>query len=155
MTSKPSLAASSNLMQAEALTWRVRLGDGQPAKLTAILLAAALAGLVGFVVCRSVLIGVVGVAIIVGSTSEFWWGVRYRLDESGASAQSGPSLTKIAWPDVRRLVVNDAGVTLSPLPKDGPTARFRGVFLRPGKLGDAGLMDAILQYGGSSVRSLV
>ena len=142
-------------MKAEPLIWRVRVGQGQPAKLTAVWLSAILAGVVGFVFCHSIVIAVLGILVVAGSTSEFWWGARYRLDETGASVQNGPSLCKIAWSDVRRLIVNDAGVTLSPLANDGALSPFRGVFLRPGNLGEEGLIQAIREFGGENVRSLV
>ena len=139
----------------EPLTWRVRLGDGNPSRLTAIALAAVLAAVIGFVLLRGVLAPTLGFVIIAGSTTEYWWGVKYRLDESGATAQNGPSVSKIAWPDVRRLIVNDAGVTLSPLAGESRLTPFRGVFLRPGIMGAEGLLQRIQEFGGDDVKRLV
>jgi hypothetical protein len=139
----------------EPLTWRVRLAEKNPSRLLAVALAAVFAGVLGFVLMRNVLAPILGVLFITGSTSEFWWGVRYRLDENGATVRNGPSVSRIAWVDVRRLIVNDAGVTLSPLTTDSRLTAFRGVFLRPGVMGQQSLMDKIHEYGGEHVRSLV
>jgi hypothetical protein len=139
----------------EPLIWRVRVGDGQRSRLVVVWLVAVLAGVVGFVLFHSILTAALGFVIIAGSTSEYWWGVRYRLDEIGATSQNGPSVSKIAWTDVRRLIVNDSGVTLSPLATDSRLTPFRGVFLRPGPMGANGLLEKIQEFGGEDVQRLV
>jgi len=107
------------------------------------------------VLLRGFIPALLGFVIVTGSTTEYWFGVRYRLDGSGASAQNGPSLSKIAWSDVRRLIVNDAGVTLSPLAAESRLTPFRGVFLRPGAMGAEGLLQRIQEFGGDHVKRLV
>lgn len=139
----------------DPVTWRVRLADDNPSRLAVILLAAAAAGLVGFALFHSLVSGLLGVLVIGGSTMEYWFGVTYRLDESGATSQNGPSVSKIAWSDVRQLIVNDHGVTLSPLEGESRLAAFRGVFLRPGPLGMDDLIEKLKTYGGEDVRRLV
>ena len=139
----------------EPLTWRVRVGDGNPSRLTAIFLAAILGAVVGYVLLRGVIPALLGFIVVVGSTTEYWFGVRYRLDETGATAQNGPSMSKIEWSDVRRLIVNDAGVTLSPLAAESRLTPFRGVFLRPGAMGAEGLLQKIQEFGGEHVNRLV
>ena len=104
---------------------------------------------------RGIIAPTLGFLVIAGSTTEYWWGVRYRLDETGATAQNGPSMSKIAWSDVRRLIVNDAGVTLSPLAAESRLTPFRGVFLRPGAMGAEGLLQKIQEFGGEDVKRLV
>ncbi len=140
---------------AEPLNWRVRLGDGNPSKLTAVLLAAILAGVVGLLLFHSIVLFVFGFLVIAASTSEVWLGVRYRVDEKGATAKAGPSVTSIEWSQVRRLIVNDVGVTLSPLATDSRLSPFRGVFLRAGDMGTERLIEAIGEFGGEDVRRLV
>ncbi len=140
---------------AEPLVWRVRLADGNPSRLVVIGASAALAGFTGLVFFHSVIFAAIGVTIIAGSTSEYWWGVVYRLDESGATARNGPSVSAIKWPEVRQLIPNDAGVTLSPLASEGRLSPFRGVFLRAGEMGSTNLMKHILEFGGETVQRLV
>ena len=127
----------------EPLTWRVRLADGKPTRLVAICLASALAGAVGIVLFHNLLLGAVGLCVILASTCEFWWGANYRLDENRATARTGPSVSSIAWTEVRRLIVNDAGVTLCPLATESRLTPFRGVFLRAGEMGTDGCSRAI------------
>jgi len=139
----------------EPLTWRVRLADDNPSRLLPIALAALVAGAVGIALGHSIVFGIVGVAAIAASTSEYWLGVTCTLSPDGATVRAGPSVSAIAWPDVRRVIVNDAGVTLSPLPGDSRLTPFRGVYLRAGRMGTERLVRAIGEFGGDSVRRLV
>lgn len=136
------------------MTWRVRLYAGQVGKMTVVAGSAIFAGILGVALVHGVLGAILGPAMIFGSTAELWLGTRYRLDGKGATSASGLNVTTILWPDVKRIIVNDAGVTLSPLVGDSRLSAFRGVFLRPGILGQAGLLDAIHTYGGDHVRGL-
>jgi hypothetical protein len=142
-------------MMPEAKNWRVRLGDGSPAKVAAVVLSSVAAGLLGVLLLHNFLFFVIGFFVIAASTSEVWFGVRYRLDTEGATVRTGPSVSAIRWSDVRRLIVNDVGVTLSPLESDSRLSAFRGVFLRAGEMGTVKLIELITEFGGENVRNLV
>jgi hypothetical protein len=119
-----------DLKTEEAFSWSVRLSDKAPEKRYGVLAAAILAGLIGVFVVGRPLLGLVGFAIILASTAEFWLGVNYRLTPQGASARCGLSLTAMDWEDVKRVLVDDEVVKLSPLAGDGRMDAFRGVSLR-------------------------
>ena len=70
--------------KAEAIRWRVRLSDNAPQKTFVILAVGLLAFLVGAILFRNIVLGLVGFAIIFGSTAEFWLGSSYKIDEKGA-----------------------------------------------------------------------
>jgi hypothetical protein len=140
---------------AEPLTWRVRLADGNPSKLAIVVLSAVLAGVVGLLLFHNLVFFGIGFIVIAASTSEVWLGIKYRLDETGATVRAGPSISAIEWAQVRRLIVNDVGVTLSPLETDSRLSAFRGVFLRAGDMGTERLVEAIGEFGGEDVRRLV
>ncbi|MFN8219673.1 MAG: hypothetical protein U0S12_06020 [Fimbriimonadales bacterium] len=110
--------------------WVVRLWEKEPPKLYGILAAACLAGLAGWFLFRSPFMALLGFAVICAGTTDFWLPIRYRLDEQGASLKCGVSTTAIDWENVRRVVVSEVGVKLSPLEQEGRMSPFRGVFLR-------------------------
>jgi len=114
------------------LEWTVSLASEQPEKVAAVLAAAAFAGLVGFFVAGSMVLAIIGPAVVLGATSEFLLPVRYRITEEGASARWGINLTKIAWKDVKRVRADVHGLKLSPLEKPSRLEAFRGVYLRFG-----------------------
>lgn len=76
--------------------------------------------------------GLIAFVIILGATAEFWLGTVYRIDETGASAKTGVSLSKIEWSNVKRVVIANDGIKVSPLAEPGRLSAFRGVFLRFG-----------------------
>lgn len=112
------------------MEWQVHLSRKNPEKLAAVGLAAALAGLGGWLLLKSPFFGILGVLFILGSTTDFWLPVRYRLDENGASLKCGVSQTVIEWGQVRQVVESDQGVKLSPLTGNSRLEAFRGIFLR-------------------------
>lgn len=115
----------------EPMTWEVRLGDGQPQRRLIVFAIALAAGLIGILLLHQVIFGIVGSLAILFSTSEMFLPIRYRLDQSGASAKVGLSRSEILWPSVLRVVEHENEVKLSPLAD--PSSRldpFRGVVLR-------------------------
>jgi hypothetical protein len=141
-------------MPEQPLEWRVAMGTDRPGGRVVAGLAIILAGVAGFVLFHSVVAAVLGVGLIFASTAELWLGFQYRLDEKGASSRKGMSVTTLPWSDVKRIMVSDSGVTLSPLERASRLDEFRGVFLRPGDLGKERLLDAIHEYGGEHVREM-
>ena len=118
-------------MDDETLTWTIRPTDGQPVKLVAIFAVAFLALGIGWFGFGRPLFGLLGFAMILGSTADAWLGTRFRLDEGGASARTGPSVTAMEWTEVRRVLVKEAEIRLSPLENASTLDAFRGVGLLP------------------------
>lgn len=139
----------------ESLTWSVRPYEQAPAKRYVILGAALLAMVFGITVYGKPLLGVIGFAIILGATMEFWLGTSYRLDAKGATSRTGVSVSSIQWGDVRRVTITKGGVKLSPL--EDATSRlepFRGVFLKVNEENREQVLESVRKFGGSDVRLL-
>lgn len=112
------------------LTWRVHLAARQPrrAVFTAALVATTIAcTYLGF---HSWELCVAGGLLLTGSLGEFFFPVRYRLDERGASVTGVSGSTSIEWSCVRRCYGDPEGVKLSPLPHPSRLECWRGVYLR-------------------------
>jgi len=67
---------------------------------------------------------------VLGSTAEFWLGSRYRVDDKGVEARTGLSVYQMEWGEVRRVIVSDENVKISPLKEAGRLDPFRGVVLK-------------------------
>ena len=114
----------------DAFRWRVRLYTRAPWKAAVVALAALVALATGALIFRSPLLGLAGFVMILASTAEYWLGAHYSVDDKGASARVGLSVTSMEWDKVRRVEVDSSGVRLSPLASDTITSPFRGVWLR-------------------------
>lgn len=136
----------------ESIQWRVRLSDNEPYKRWVILVVAVLAFFVGTFVYGKLLLGMLGSAMILAATAEFWLGTSYKLDSEGASSRTGLSLVKVLWTDVKRAVVTPVGIKLSPLEDATRLAAFRGVFLRFGREDRVRIENAVRMLGGKDVR---
>ena len=113
----------------DELGWTVRLSDEAPRRRTTIFLVALAAAALGWFGFGHPFWGILGFAMILGSTAEHWLGSRFRLDARGASARTGPSVSAMEWKDVRRVLVNGREVRLSPLERASTLDAFRGVGL--------------------------
>ena len=111
------------------MSWTVRRLS--PTRLAAILGVAFVALALGWFGFGRPLLGLLGAAMILGATADSWLGTHYHLDEEGARARTGPSVTAMAWTEVRRVVENGSEIRLSPLPERSALDAFRGVGLVP------------------------
>ena len=135
----------------DSLSWSVRLSDGAPGKLVGIWAAALAAGVAGWMLFDNLWFALIGFAIILAATAEFWLGVRYRLDANGASSRCGLSVNSVAWQDVRRATVNGNTIRLTPLAEAGRLDPFRGVVLRVGGEMHAQVVEEIRRRTGIDV----
>lgn len=110
--------------------WEVHPGRQHPRKRWVACVVAGLAGAIGLIIFQSPILGALGVLLILGSVTEVFFGLRYRLDDEGAGVRCGASLTLVTWDAVKSVVVSEEGVKLSPLEKSSRLNAFRGVFLR-------------------------
>lgn len=111
------------------VAWSVHLLHRHPAKAWAIGTVAVLSGAVGAWALGSWLGAVLGLGVIFGSTAEYLLPQRFMLTSVGAMAAVGLSRSELAWPNVRRIVVQGDTVLLSPLPAASRLDAFRGVRL--------------------------
>lgn len=114
----------------EPLTWKVQPWRSSPKKLMTIFAVAVLAGVTGAVFLRQFWLGAAGVAIVLGSTAEYWMGSRYKVNEKSAEARTGMSFYQMEWGEVRRVIVSQDNLRLSPLKEAGRLDPFRGVVLK-------------------------
>jgi len=141
--------------KSEAFRWRVRPSDKAPQRVAVIVAVAVLAFLAGTIVFRNLYLGVVGFAIIFGSTAEFWLGTSFSVDEERATVRTGLSVTAIAWSDVKRVIKDSGGIKLSPLAKSGTMDAFRGVYLRYGDNNRECIEGAVLKFAKFSDNDVV
>lgn len=121
------------------LHWEYRAWERDPKRRVVAVVAALAAALIGFVVMHHVLFSIIGVTVIVVSTAELYFPVKYTLNENGAKQKCGFSVSEITWDKVARLEERADGVRLSPFDKPHRLDAFRGLFLRY-----SGNKDAIL-----------
>jgi hypothetical protein len=114
---------------------------------------AVFAFVLGLLLFRNVLFGLIGFAIILAATAEFWLGLSYKVDSRGASVRCGLSLSALDWSDVKRAVADNEGIKLSPLAAPSRLDSFRGVFLRYGAERES-VEQAVRRYLPNDVRLL-
>lgn len=141
-------------VEPEALKWNVRPYQDAPQRRFVIFGIALLGGLGGWFLLREPLLGLLGFGMILASTMEYWLGSSYRLDEKGASSRTGFSITAIEWPQIRRVIVEEHGLKLSPLESPSRLDAFRGVFLKFDTSNRVQVIDSVRRFGGEYVRSL-
>lgn len=126
----------------ETMVWTVRLSDERPERKWAIFATAGAAFLLGIFILGQPMIGALGAAMVLGATSDYWLGSRFSLDQKGATARSGPSVTFLEWERVRRIIERGREVRLSPLETPSRLDEFRGV----GLLTTADNREAVLGF---------
>jgi hypothetical protein len=145
-------AAETATPPVESISWRVRLSDNDPKKLWILFAVTMGAFVLGLVLTHRALLGILGSVMILAATAEFWLGTTYKIDEEGASSRTGLSQTRILWKDVKRAVITQVGIKLSPLEESTRLAPFRGVFLRFGTQDRVRIEQAVRTLGGNDVR---
>lgn len=137
----------------EPLRWVVRLSDKEPWKRYVVWAAAMGAAAAGWLWMGQILFALIGFCAVMASTAEFWLPIRNRLDARGAHVTVGLSTTSLEWDQVRRAILDDEGVKLSPLERGARLAPFRGVFVRFGGHREA-VLAKIGAYWGQDVQSV-
>lgn len=135
------------------LKWDVRLSEAEPWKRTVVWIVAVVAATLGWALMRSPLFALIGAGAVLASTAEFWMPIRNRIDAQGAHVRVGFSTTSMDWESVKRIVMADEGVKLSPLEKTGGMSAFRGVYLRFGNHREE-ILDRLSSYLEKDVRSV-
>ena len=112
----------------DTLEWTVHLARRNPRKTAALVMVAlgALAAWWGF---RSIVAGILSLVLLLGSVSDYLFPVRYRLSEEGIAAAGPLFRRRMKWGEVRRVVRDELGVKLSPLPRPSRLEAYRGIYL--------------------------
>jgi hypothetical protein len=116
----------------ELLTeWRVHLLVEQPGKSVALCAFCVLAVvLIHFLFRQRVGFTVLAAAILLGSLSDWFLPVKYRLTTAGASYTNLVFRKRMAWEEVRSCYVSSSALKLSPFSRRTRLDAFRGVVLR-------------------------
>ncbi len=139
----------------EAIRWRVRLSDKAPMKMPVIVVVALLAFALGVFLFKNPLLGIIGFAMMFGSTAEFWLGSSFSVDDKRATARTGFSYSAMEWNEVKRIIPDAGGIKLSPLEQAGPMDAFRGIYLRFGKDNRERIERSVLTFGKHIERNVV
>ena len=131
--------------QAAALSWTVHLMRRNVAALPALIAAIGGGGLLVTLVFHSALPGIAAILLLTGSVREYLFPVRYRVTERVVEVRCPGSRLELAWEDVRRLIIEDHQVTLSPLAAPSRLDAFRGVTLRFGIKGAPGDRESVME----------
>lgn len=118
-------------MCATELKWTVHLAKQERAKAMVVVAVALLSGVLSAMILGGWLAFLIGPIVVFGSAAEFLIPVHFKLNQDGASRRCFLSVSHIEWADVKRVLEDESGVKLSPLPDSSRMAPFRGVFLRP------------------------
>jgi len=137
--------AGGKLLPNGSVEWTVHLGRRRPrqtAVLVAVILGASGAAGYGF---GSAFWSIAALALLVASVSDFLFPVRYSVAAEGVEARGPIHRRRMAWQQVRRVVKDDLGVKLSPLPRPSRLEGYRGIYLWFGGNADA-VMAAIAHH---------
>ena len=120
-------------MEKTTLVWKVHLLREHPAK-TLLIAPVVLASLLAcYFIFHNLLPLVVVMFLFASALAEYLFPVRYELDEKGASSRTLLGRTFIEWDRVKKYYLDDRGIKLSTLEKQGRLEAYRGIYLRFGK----------------------
>jgi len=78
---------------------------------------------------RSSLLGLLAAFLLTATIADYLFPVRYRLGEDGLEARGFLLRRRMTWSQVRRVVRDNLGVKLSPLPRPSRLEAYRGIYL--------------------------
>lgn len=110
--------------------WTVRLGDQYPGKRVPVLVAAFVGGSMGVVLLQAWWAFFLGFGAVILSAAELFLPQYFCIDNDGAHVRMGVSRSTLAWADVKRAMLDEDILHLSPLTKPSRLDAFRGVRLR-------------------------
>lgn len=120
-------------MEKTTLVWKVHLLREDPAK--TLLIAPVVLGslLACYLIFHNLLPLVVVTFLFMSALAEYLFPIRYELDEKGAASRTLLGRTFIEWDRVKKYYLDDRGIKLSTLEKQGRLEAYRGIYLRFGK----------------------
>lgn len=135
----------------ESISWTVRPLKERPMTVAAIFFVACIGFGIGVAFFSRPLMGLLGFAMILGSTMDHWLGSSYSVDSRGARCRVGPSVTELRWENLRRVLFSDRTIKLSPLETTGRLDAFRGVILRTTPVNHDQVMEFVRKHGPEGV----
>jgi hypothetical protein len=123
--------------------WTVHLAARQPKRAFAVAGVCLFALFLSFAAFRSVSFTILMGAVLFSSLSDFFLPVHYRLTETGAEARHLWTFARIEWKQVKRRLMSNEGIKLSPLRRTSRLDAYRGVFLRFGDENPDTLLETI------------
>lgn len=111
------------------LTWRVHLARRRPRQAAAV--AAFVIGTAALAAYAfgSPFYGVLAIVLLTASVGDYLFPLSFTLSESGVEARGLIHRRRMTWNQVRRVLRDDLGVKLSPLPRPSRLDAFRGIYL--------------------------
>ena len=113
----------------DAIEWTVHLARRNPRKTATALAMVTLGAVAAWWGFRSIVAGILSLVLLLGSVSDYLFPVRYRLSEAGIEAAGLLFRRRMKWGEVRRVVRDELGVKLSPLPRPSRLEAYRGIYL--------------------------
>lgn len=117
-------------MKAERrLAWTVHLARRRPrqaAAVAAFIIGTSVLAAYGF---GSRFYGVLAAVLLTASVGDYLFPLTFALSESGVEARGLLHRRRMSWRQVRRVLRDDLGVKLSPLPRPSRLDAFRGIYL--------------------------
>lgn len=130
------------------LEWTVHPASRHPIHALIALLACALAVLLSYAAFRSLLFSLLASLALFGSLTDFFLPVRYRLTARGAEARHLWTFASIEWRQVKRRVMSNEGMKLSPFSRKNRLEPFRGVLLRFGDQDPERILETVKRLHG-------
>ena len=110
--------------------WRLHLLRQNPQRMVPVIALSVFVFVAGYLYFHTIWPSIAGVFLLCSSCSEYLLISKFRLTDQAAHATNGISRFEIAWKDVKRLLISESAVTLSPLTRPSRLDNFRGVTLR-------------------------
>jgi hypothetical protein len=115
---------------ADVLRWRSwPLVDETPQSYLKVAVFVGASALVGFAF-GDLWYGLVAAVLLAAASGRFFLPTRFELDATGVGVRFCGQTRQMGWSRVGRIIVQEAGVFVSPFAKPSRLDSFRGVFLR-------------------------
>jgi hypothetical protein len=111
------------------LVWTVHLARRRPRRTAASLLVIAAGSIAAGYGFQSPLLGLLAAFLLLASISDYLLPIRFALSPEGAEARGLLHRRRMPWDRVRRVLRDDRGVKLSPLPRHSRLEPYRGIYL--------------------------
>ena len=134
------------------MNWTIRRSDENPEKFQNLKILLAVCTVLSLVaaISTSMFLPLLGLIVVFGSTSEFFLGKKYLLNESMAKAGAA----EISWPLVKSVHIEEKMIYLSPFESESKLDAFRGVKLIIQNVSKENVLEYVQNHVGKDVRFL-
>ena len=113
----------------ETLSWSVSPRKLENSKVSIVVAVAVLTGVVAYFLSHNVVLGILGIVAVLGSTAEFWVGSHFKLTKADISSRKGWNFQGMRWDEVRTVAIFNDSLKLSPFDKESRLESIRGITL--------------------------